>query len=161
LLESGQLVAVFPEGVKGMSKPFAERYRLQRFGRGGHIKLALRTGVPVLPVAIAGADETYPLLYKVRAFSKVLGLPFIPVTPTFPWFGPFGLLPLPARFRIRIGPPVAVLEALGAEAASDDVRVHELNERVRTAVQDLLERALSERGPSAYGSLRERLAQAR
>ncbi|MDH5672441.1 MAG: acyltransferase family protein [Myxococcales bacterium] len=150
LLARGELLAVFPEGVKGVEKLYSERYQLQRFGRGGHVKLALRLGVPMLPVAIVGAEESYPLLYRVRAFSRALGVPFIPVTPTFPWLGPLGALPLPSRWRIRIGPPVQDLDGLPAETANHSLRVNELNERVRNQVQQLLEGALRDRGPGAY-----------
>jgi 1-acyl-sn-glycerol-3-phosphate acyltransferase len=150
LLAEGHVLAVFPEGIQGIGKPYAERYRLQRFGRGGHVKLALRMGVPMIPIGIAGSDETYPLLYKVRAFSKALGLPFIPVTPTFPWLGPLGLAPLPSRFQIAIGAPLDGLSALPSEAASDTLIVHDINDRVRRAVQQLLERALAARGPRAF-----------
>jgi len=150
LLSRDALLAVFPEGVKGVAKPFRERYQLQRFGRGGHVRLALRMRVPLLPVAIVGAEETYPLLYRVRSFSKALGLPFIPVTPTFPWLGPLGLLPLPSRWRIEIGPPVGDLEVLQPADADNSLRVNELNEQVRTAVQGMLRHALDARGPNVF-----------
>ncbi|MGD8859990.1 MAG: lysophospholipid acyltransferase family protein [Myxococcales bacterium] len=150
LLSQGELLAVFPEGVKGIDKPYKERYRLQRFGRGGHVKLALRMGVPLIPVAIVGAEETYPLVGRVRSFSKALGLPFIPVTPTFPLLGPLGLVPLPSRWHIAIGAPLRELEDLDPAAATDAVLVNELNERVRNGVGSLLQDALRARGPNAY-----------
>ncbi|MDD9933914.1 MAG: lysophospholipid acyltransferase family protein [Myxococcales bacterium] len=150
LLAQGELLAVFPEGVKGVEKTYAERYKLQRFGRGGHVKLALRMGVPLIPVAIVGAEETHPLLHRTRAFSKALGLPFIPITPTFPLLGPLGLLPLPSRWRIAIGPTIRELEGLDASVAEDTLRVNELNERVRSGVQHLLHQALEARGPNAF-----------
>jgi 1-acyl-sn-glycerol-3-phosphate acyltransferase len=150
LLARGELLAVFPEGVKGIGKPFRERYRLQRFGRGGHIKLALRAGVPVIPLAIVGSEESYPLIYKLRAFAKVLGLPFIPVTPLFPWLGPLGLVPLPSRWQIVVGEPMHELEGLAARAAEDTVLVNDLNEQLRSKVQALLQDALRARGPNAF-----------
>jgi len=150
LLERGALLAVFPEGVKGIEKTYKQRYQLQRFGRGGHVKLALRMGVPVLPVAIVGSEDTYPLLYRVRAFSKVFGLPFIPVTPTFPLLGPLGLLPLPSRWRIVIGERLTELDELDAYAAENGALVNELNERLRGRVQSLLGEALTARGPNAF-----------
>lgn len=149
LLERGELLAVFPEGVKGIGKPYRERYQLQRFGRGGHIKLALRMGVPLIPVGIVGAEETYPLLHKVRAFSKLLGMPFFPITPLFPWLGPLGLVPLPSRWQIQIGEPTPGLSGLSARAG-DTVLVNELNERVRGSVQGLLTKALEIRGTNAF-----------
>ncbi len=150
LLGRDELVAVFPEGIKGIGKRFTQRYKLQRFGRGGHIKLALRTGTPVIPVAIVGAEETYPLLHKVTAFSQALGVPFLPVTPTFPWLGPLGAAPLPSRWQIVIGEPTRALSDYGPDAASDEVLVNELNERVRAEVQSLLSVALERRGPRAW-----------
>jgi len=150
LLERGELLAVFPEGVKGITKPFRDRYQLQRFGRGGHIKLALRAKVPVIPVAIVGGEETYPVVYRVRAFAKALGLPYIPVTPLFPWLGPFGLLPLPSRWHISIGEPLRELDGLDAYAAEDGVVVNDLNEQLRASVQRLVQDALRTRGPNAF-----------
>jgi 1-acyl-sn-glycerol-3-phosphate acyltransferase len=149
LLERGELLAVFPEGVKGIGKPYRERYQLQRFGRGGHVKLALRKGVPLIPVAIVGAEETYPLLYKVRAVSKLLGVPFLPITPLFPWLGPIGLVPLPSRWRIVIGEPMHELDGFD-KRAEDTVLINELNEQVRGKVQTLLQDALQARGQSAF-----------
>jgi 1-acyl-sn-glycerol-3-phosphate acyltransferase len=149
LLEQGELLAVFPEGVKGIGKPYRERYQLQRFGRGGHVKLALRKAVPLMPVAIVGAEETYPLLYKVRAFSKLLGVPFVPITPLFPWLGPLGLIPLPSRWRIVIGEAMHELDGF-EKRADDTVLVNDLNEQVRNRVQALLQDALQARGQNAF-----------
>jgi 1-acyl-sn-glycerol-3-phosphate acyltransferase len=150
LLERESVVAVFPEGIKGIAKPYADRYKLQRFGRGGYVRLALRMGAPVIPVAIVGAEEANPLLYKVNAFAKSVGLPFIPVTPTFPWLGPLGIAPLPSRWRISFGPPIREIARHDADAANDDVLVHELNECVRASVRALLDDALRRRGENVY-----------
>lgn len=150
LLERGELLAAFPEGVKGIGKTYGERHQLQRFGRGGHIKLALRLQVPLIPVAIVGGEETFPLLYKVRAFSKLMGLPFIPITPLFPWFGPLGLLPLPSRWQIVIGEPMRELSEVSQRAATDSVLVNDLNQRLRGRVHDLLQTALSNRGANPF-----------
>ena len=90
LLEQDELVAVFPEGAKGTGKPFSDRYRLQRFGRGGFVELALRTGAPIVPVAVVGSEEIYPKLADVPVLARLIGAPFFPVTPTFPWLGPLG-----------------------------------------------------------------------
>ena len=150
LLQRESLLAVFPEGIKGIAKPYAERYKLQRFGRGGYVRLALRTGAPVIPVAIVGAEEANPLLYKVNAFAKSVGLPFIPVTPTFPWLGPLGIAPLPSRWRIAFGAPIREIARHDADAANDDVLVHELNECVRASVRALLDDALRRRGENVY-----------
>src|SRR5258708_6827249 len=93
LLEQDQLVAVFPQGIKGLGKRYRERYQLQRFGRGGFIKLALATDSPIIPTAVVGAEEIHPMLAKVTFLAKALRLPYIPLTPTFPWLGPVGLVP--------------------------------------------------------------------
>ena len=106
LLESESLVAVFPEGQKGIGKLFRDRYRLQRFGRGGFVKLCLRTRTPIVPVAIVGGEETNPVLARVEYLTKALGIPYLPVTPTFPWLGPAGLLPAPTKWKIFFGEPI-------------------------------------------------------
>jgi 1-acyl-sn-glycerol-3-phosphate acyltransferase len=151
LLERGELLAVFPEGIKGIGKLFRERYQLQRFGRGGHVKLALRMGVPLIPLAIVGSEESYPLIYRLRAFSKMLGMPFIPVTPLFPWLGPLGLVPLPSRWHIIVGEPMQELAGLAPGAAKDSVLVNDLNEQLRSKVNALLQEALRARGHAFVG----------
>lgn len=150
LLAQENLLAVFPEGIQGIGKLYRDRYRLQRFGRGGYIKLALRTGTPIVPVAIVGAEETYPLLLKLTKLAKPFGVPFVPVTPLFPWFGALGLVPLPSRWRICVGAPITELSEYGPGDAEDPIVVNRLNERVRQAIQDLLESALRRRGESAF-----------
>lgn len=108
LLRAGELVAVFPEGLHGVGKLFRERYRLERFGRGGFVRLAMQAGVPIIPVAIVGAEEIHPVLTKITTLAEPLGIPYIPITPTFPLLGPFGLLPLPTKWTIQIGEPILV-----------------------------------------------------
>jgi 1-acyl-sn-glycerol-3-phosphate acyltransferase len=146
LLEQGHLVAVFPEGVKGTGKPYGERYRLQRFGRGGFVEIALRAGAPIVPVAVVGSEEIYPKLADVPALARLIGAPFFPVTPTFPWLGPFGAIPLPSRWRIEFCPPIETAP-YGPEAAADRRVVLELTERVRETVQQALYANLVRRGP--------------
>lgn len=150
LLAKEQLVAVFPEGVKGIGKLFSERYRLQRFGRGGFIKLCLRTSTPIVPVAVLGAEETNPLLFRIEHLSKALGIPYLPVTPTFPALGPLGLLPAPTKWRILFGEPLD-LSAHGPEAADDEILVGKLAERVRAAIQGMVDRALGSRKSVFFG----------
>ena len=150
LLEHGALVAVFPEGLKGIGKLYRERYRLQRFGRGGFVKLCLRTRTPIVPVAIVGGEETNPMLARVEYLTQALGIPYLPVTPTFPLLGPLGLMPAPTKWKIVFGEPID-LEAHGAEAAEDEILVGKLTERVRTAIQSMLDRALSERRSVWFG----------
>ena len=107
MLTRGELVAVFPEGLKGVGKLYRERYRLARFGRGGFVRLAREAQVPLLPVAIVGAEEIHPVIGKITRFAEPLGIPYIPITPTFPWLGPLGLLPVPTKWTIQIGKPIA------------------------------------------------------
>jgi 1-acyl-sn-glycerol-3-phosphate acyltransferase len=134
LLAEGRPVLIFPEGIQGIGKPFRERYRLQRFGRGGFVKLALRTGRPILPVAIMGAEETLPLLGKLP--GGLLGVPYVPVTP-------LGPLPLPAKWRIRIGEPIAVPP--GAKETDLSV-VESLVEATRGTIEHMLRELLGARG---------------
>ena len=150
LLARDALVAVFPEGIQGMGKLYRQRYQLQRFGRGGYVKLALRSGAPLIPTAIVGAEETNPLLFKVGWLSKLTGLPYLPVTATFPWLGPLGLVPLPARWKVVFGPPIDLSEH-GPEGADDAILVNRLNERVRATIQALVDDAVAARGSALFG----------
>ena len=147
LLEQDMLVAVFPEGVKGAGKPFSERYRLQRFGRGGFVEIALRAGAPIVPVAVVGSEEIYPKLGELPLVARLLGAPYFPVTPTFPWLGPLGVVPLPSRWRIEFLDPIDTA-AYGPEAAADRAVVLELSERVRNVIQEALYANLVRRGPA-------------
>lgn len=150
LLQKDQLIAVFPEGVKGIGKLFRDRYRLQRFGRGGFVRLAMRMNAPVIPCAIVGAEESSPMLARLEGFSRTFGLPYVPITPTFPLLGPVGLLPAPTKWRIRFGPPID-LGGEGTAAADDVVLVGRASERVRTEVQDMLDELLKTRGSVFFG----------
>jgi 1-acyl-sn-glycerol-3-phosphate acyltransferase len=147
LLEEDELVAVFPEGVKGAAKPFRERYRLQRFGRGGFVEIALRTGSPIVPVAVVGSEEIYPKLGDAPAVGRLLGAPYFPLTPTFPWLGPLGVMPLPSKWRIEFCEPIETSE-YGPQAADDRSLVFELSERVRETIQQKLYENLVKRGPA-------------
>jgi 1-acyl-sn-glycerol-3-phosphate acyltransferase len=151
LLEKDQLVAVFPEGEKGIGKMYRERYRLQRFGRGGFIKLALRTGAPIIPAAIVGAEEIHPMVGKVTFLAKSLGLPYLPVTPTFPFLGPLGLVPLPTKWTLRFGAPIDYATSYGAAAAEDRILVNKLGETVRSTIQEMIDETLSERKSILFG----------
>ena len=145
LLEQDELVMVFPEGVKGTGKPFSERYRLQRFGRGGFVEIALRTGAPLVPVAVVGSEEIYPKIADSRALARAVGAPFAPITPTFPWLGPLGLIPLPSRWRIEFCEPID-LTAYGPDAADDRRVVFDVSEQVRETIQQKLYENLAKRG---------------
>jgi 1-acyl-sn-glycerol-3-phosphate acyltransferase len=144
LLKSGELVGVFPEGFKGIGKPFRERYKLQRFGRGGFVAAALATGAPIVPVSIVGAEEIHPMLGNVRTLARVLNLPYFPVTPTFPWLGPLGLVPLPSKWYLEFGEPVRT-DGYGPDAVDDPTLVFELTDRVRETIQTTLYRLLVQR----------------
>ena len=144
LLERGELVGIFPEGFKGVGKGWKERYRLQRFGRGGFIELALRARVPIIPVAIVGAEETYPMIADIKPLARILGLPYFPVTPTFPLLGPLGALPLPSKWVIEFGAPVP-MDDYPEEAADDAMLVFDLTDRIRDRIQQMLVRGLDAR----------------
>lgn len=149
ILRTGGWVVAFPEGVKGAAKVFRQRYRLQRFGRGGVVRLAIEAGAPLVPVAVIGAEEAHPVLFKLRLPARAFGLPFLPVTPTFPWLGPLGLVPLPSKWSIRFGEPIS-LAHIEPEAATDELLVSRLTSELRERIQVLVEQGLAER-PSVWG----------
>ena len=147
LLTSGQLVGVCPEGFKVTGKPFRERYQLRRFGRGGFAVSAIRAGVPIIPCAIVGAEEIYPMIGNARWLAELLGLPYFPITPLFPWFGPLGMIPLPSDWIIAFGEPVPTGH-YGPAAAGDSAAVCELADRVRDIIQQMVNDLVVERGPA-------------
>jgi 1-acyl-sn-glycerol-3-phosphate acyltransferase len=149
LLRGGELVGVFPEGFKGVGKHYRDRYKLQRFGRGGFVSAALATGTPIIPVAIVGAEETYPLIGNVKPLARLLGLPYFPVTPTFPWLGPLGAIPLPSKWLIEFGEPIET-EHL-RDSADDPMVVFNLADQVRESIQSTLHELLQRR-PGAFTS---------
>jgi 1-acyl-sn-glycerol-3-phosphate acyltransferase len=149
LLLDGELVGVFPEGFKGIGKPFRDRYQLRRFGRGGFVVSALRAQVPIIPCAIVGAEEIYPMVGNARPLAKLLGLPYFPVTPLFPWLGPVGAVPLPSQWIIEFCPPVPTA-GYPKGAWKDPAVVAELTASVRGTIQQKLTDLLAERGP-AFG----------
>jgi len=151
LLEQDQLVAVFPEGIKGIGKLYRERYQLQRFGRGGFIKLALKTDAPIIPTAVVGAEEIHPMLTKVTWLAKSIGIPYIPVTPTFPMLGPLGLVPLPAKWYLAFGEPLYFNAEYGADGANDRILVNKLAEQVRSKIQLMIDALLKERRSVLFG----------
>jgi 1-acyl-sn-glycerol-3-phosphate acyltransferase len=144
LLTSGELVGVWPEGFKGIGKPYTERYRLQRFGRGGFVSSAITAGVPIIPTAIVGAEEIYPIIGDLPLVARLLGSPYFPVTPLFPWLGPLGMIPLPSKWIIEFGEPIPTDE-LSAEEADDPMVVFNLGDQVREAIQHNLYQLLQER----------------
>jgi 1-acyl-sn-glycerol-3-phosphate acyltransferase len=142
LLRRGELVGVFPEGYKGVGKGWNERYRLQRFGRGGFIEIALRTRVPIIPIAVVGAEEAYPMIGNAKLLAKAFGYPYFPITPTFPWLGPLGALPLPSKWIIEFGDPVP-MDDYPDDAAEDAMLVFDLADRIRDTIQQMLYRNLN------------------
>lgn len=144
LLEQDELVCVFPEGLKGVGKLFKDRYKLARFGRGGFVQAALRTRSPIIPVAVVGAEEIYPMLENAEGIAKLLGFPYFPLTPFFPWFGLLGVIPLPTRWSITFCPPIAT-EEYDADAADDPITVLALSEQVRETIQEVINQKLAER----------------
>ena len=150
LLAAGEIVGVFPEGFKGIGKPFSERYRLQRFGRGGFARTALQAGVPLIPCAIVGAEEIYPMIGNSELLARALRLPYFPLTPLFPWLGPIGAVPLPSNWVIEFCPPVPTCHLVtpGKTAESDDELVADVADQVRDTIQAKLDELLIERGPA-------------
>ena len=137
LLARGDLVGVFPEGLRGVGKLFRERYRLSHFGRGGFVRLARTAGVPIIPVAIVGAEEIHPVVAKVTKLAQPLGLPYIPITPTFPLLGPLGLLPVPTKWTIQVGAPISVPPA--DQGRDDTIEIAEaVRRRMDQMIADLL-----------------------
>ena len=146
LLRGGELVGVFPEGFKGVGKPFDRRYRLQRFGRGGFVATAIRAHVPIVPCAVVGAEEIYPKVGDARALAKLLGLPYFPITPTFPWLGPLGAVPLPTRWLITFTRPYPTHE-IDPRTADDPQAVATVAAEIRQHLQEAVTAGVARRGP--------------
>ena len=144
MLSGGELVGVWPEGFKGIGKPWSERYKLQRFGRGGFVSAALRTGVPIVPLSVVGAEEIYPLVGNVPSLARLLGIPYIPITPLFPWLGPLGLVPLPSKWLLEFGEPIRTDEYDPSEA-EDPMLVFNVTDQVRETIQQTLYSLLMQR----------------
>jgi len=149
MLRGGELVGVWPEGFKGIGKPFSERYKLQRFGRGGFVSAALRTGVPIVPLSVVGAEEIYPLVGNIPSLARLLGVPYIPITPFFPLLGPLGLVPLPSKWLLEFGEPIRTDE-YDDGAAEDPMLVFNVTDQVRETIQQTLYSLLMER-ESVFG----------
>ncbi len=150
LLQAQMPVVVFPEGVKGLGKLYRDKYHLARFGRGGFIRLCLRTGAPLVPVAFIGPEEIHPMMARETFFAGMLGIPYVPITPTFPWLGPAGLIPLPSKWFIHILPPIDLSE-YGPEAEKDRVLVYRLAQRVKNQIQEVIVEQLKNRRSIWFG----------
>lgn len=144
LLNKGELVGVWPEGFKGIGKPYSERYKLQRFGRGGFVAAALRTKTPIIPCAIVGAEEIYPIVANAKTLARIMGVPYFPITPTFPLLGPLGLVPLPSKWIIEFGEPIYT-DDFPDNAADDPMLVFNLTDQVRETIQQTLYKLLVQR----------------
>jgi 1-acyl-sn-glycerol-3-phosphate acyltransferase len=144
MLSGGNLVGVWPEGFKGIGKPFSERYKLQRFGRGGFVSAALRTGVPIIPLSVVGAEEIYPLVGNMPSLARLLGVPYIPITPFFPWLGPLGMVPLPSKWILEFGEPIRT-DSYDPGEAEDPMLVFNVTDQVRETIQHTLFDLLRER----------------
>jgi 1-acyl-sn-glycerol-3-phosphate acyltransferase len=150
LLGAGELVGVWPEGFKGIGKDFADRYKLQRFGRGGFVSAALRSGVPIIPCSIVGAEETYPKIADIGPLARLLGVPYFPITPTWPLLGPLGLVPLPSKWYIEFGEPIPT-DSYEPGSADDPMLVFNLTDQVRENIQQTLYRLLAGRRNAFLG----------
>ncbi|MEV6101816.1 lysophospholipid acyltransferase family protein [Nocardia sp. NPDC051981] len=144
LLRAHELAGVFPEGFKGVGKPYRERYKLQRFGRGGFASTAIKTGVPIIPCSIVGSEEIYPKLADITPLARLLGLPYFPVTPTFPHLGALGAVPLPSKWYIEFGTPIPA-DGFAPRAAEDPMTVFEVTDQVRDTIQQTLYKLLTQR----------------
>ena len=150
LLEQDNLVAVFPEGYKGVGKLFKDRYRLARFGRGGFVRMALQAQAPIIPVAVVGAEETYVSLAKSSLMAKVTGMPYFPISPTFPWLGLLGFIPLPTKWYIDFGEPIP-MDGYEPGAENNLVLVSQLTDQVRNIIQQMLCARLTQRRSIFFG----------
>jgi 1-acyl-sn-glycerol-3-phosphate acyltransferase len=137
LLDRGSLIITFPEGILGISRTFSERYSLKRFGRGGYVRLAVQHSVPVLPAAIVGPQNSFPILWKTSLGAKHISIPFIPITPTFPLLGPFGLIPLPLQWKVKFGAPVRF--DYPGDARLDQTTINRLNNSVRDGILQMVD----------------------
>jgi len=149
MLAGGELVGVWPEGFKGIGKPYSDRYKLQRFGRGGFVSAAIRTGVPIIPCSVVGAEEIYPLVGNMPSLARLLGVPYIPITPFFPLLGPLGMVPLPSKWLIEFGEPIRT-DAYDGGAADDPMLVFNVTDQVRETIQQTLYTLLMQRRSVFY-----------
>jgi 1-acyl-sn-glycerol-3-phosphate acyltransferase len=140
LLQHEEMILVFPEGVRGISKTYDRRYQLQEFGLG-FLRLALETNTPIVPVAVIGSEEQAPSFYNFRALAKIMGAPSFPITPTFPWVPILGMLPYPVKYHIHFGAPILVEGDPDDEDQAIEAKVAVIKQRL----QDQINEGLSQR----------------
>jgi 1-acyl-sn-glycerol-3-phosphate acyltransferase len=151
LYDERQLVLVFPEGRKGTEKLFKDRYRLRRFGRGGFVEAAMRAEAKLVPVCVVGAEEAAPVFAQVNLMRRLTGLLYFPITPTFPWLGPFGMLGyLPAKFKLRFLDPIDTA-SMGADPAADKALVQSVAQEIRARIQENLHEMVGRRKSVWFG----------
>jgi 1-acyl-sn-glycerol-3-phosphate acyltransferase len=151
LKEQRQLALVFPEGTKGPSKSYTDRYQLRRFGRGGFVEIAMRAGVPVIPIAVVGSEEAMPVVFRLPTLAKALGVPYFPVTANLLAMGPLGaVMPFPAKFKLRVLDPVHFDIPPDQDRYSKS-RIMEESERIRTHLQDAVYDMLRDRRSVWFG----------
>jgi 1-acyl-sn-glycerol-3-phosphate acyltransferase len=152
LRQDRQLVLVFPEGTKGTGKLYKDRYQLRRFGRGGFVEIAMRAGVPIVPIAVVGAEEAMPTLWKSSSLAKLTGLPYVPVTANMLAFGPLlgPFLYFPAKFKLRVLDPITIDVAPDQDRYSRS-RIMDEAEAVRVSLQQALLTMLADRSSVWFG----------
>ena len=150
LLKHGELVCVFPEGVKGLGKLYKHRYRLQRFGRGGFVRICLDTKAPMIPVAVVGAEEIHPMVARGSWIADAVGVPYLPITPTFPWLGLLGLIPLPSKWTISFAEPID-FAGYSDNERKNRILVNKLSQQVRAQIQSMIIDNLKERRSIWFG----------
>jgi len=152
LYDEEQLVLVFPEGRKGSEKLYKDRYKLRRFGRGGFVEAAMRARAPIVPVCVVGAEEAAPIFAQVNFMKRLTGLLYFPITPSFPWLGPLGMLGyLPAKFKIRFLEPIDTVELGGRDAVDDKALVQTVAQEIRARIQENLHEMLAKRKSVWFG----------
>ena len=150
LLKKDEIIGLFPEGVKGAIKPFGKRYHIQRFGRGGAVKTAISNRKKVIPVAVVGSDEIYPTVTNIMIQSRIINIPYLPITPTFPLTGIFGLFPLPVKWYIHFGEPIDY-DKLPLNTIENDITINTLNEKLRSNIQGMVTEIIKNRRSLFFG----------
>jgi 1-acyl-sn-glycerol-3-phosphate acyltransferase len=151
LKEQDQLALVFPEGTKGPSKSYTDRYQLRRFGRGGFVEIAMRAGVPVIPIAVVGSEEAMPVVFRLPTLARALGVPYVPVTANLLALGPLGVvMPFPAKFKLRVLDPV-LFDVPPDQDRYSKSRIMEESERIRTQLQEAVYDMLRDRRSVWFG----------